>query len=730
MRRAGMTYYSRSENRFGEKELLKVHLKKTAALARQFAESFGEGDCGELLGLFHDAGKASERFQGVLKGCEHGINHEACGAFFLWQSNHKLLARVVYAHHKGIVRDIEGRLSDSYKTESSKDKTGRRFAVSGAEEYKNALDFLKNEVGIPNFRIEMIKENNSFYKNLPRMLHARMLLSCLADADYSASATHNDEEYLEKSTDEKLYPQLIFENLEKYRLEIIKNSNSDAELNNIRDSVYRDCISAAEKESGVFTLTAPTGTGKTLALLGFAAKHAAKYKKERIIFVLPFLSIIDQNAKIYREICGNVLESHSMSSYDEQTKLFAERWTSPVIVTTSVKFFEALFKSMPADIRFLHSIANSVIVFDEAQSLPAELIGTSMETLNSLCEMFRCTVVLSTATQPAFDLRRDINYAPKEIISDPRLLYDKTRRVNVEWNISEPMELETVAEEMSHEHSVCCVVNRKDHSHKLFSLLKERADDCFYISTDMCKAHRARVIEEIIRRQKNGLSCRLVSTSCIEAGVDLDFDVMYRALAPFDSIIQCAGRCNRNGKTSGKMTVFIPNEEKLYPSPFYGNAANCVRIISARHSIDINNPEHIREYYAELFKNCSEDKKELVNAVDNFDFEETAKRYKLIGKTGVNVLVPFEGECGLFDELYKEATERGITKSWMRRAAPITVTSYNVEKLSELCERPVALVTSRGKFETRDWFILSAEKFYTNDEGLVFDNDSSLDFII
>ncbi len=725
-----MTYYSRSENSFGEKELLEVHLRKTAALARQFAESFGEGDCGEILGLFHDAGKASKKFQDVLEHKDHGKNHEACGAFFLWRNNHKLLARVVYAHHKGIDPDIEDRLLDSYKTENSKDKTGRIFAVSGVEEYKAAFDFLKNKIGIPNFRIKMIEENSSFYKNLPRMLHTRMLLSCLADADYSASATHKEEEYIERSTDEKINPGMIFENLEKYRAEIIKNSNSDPELNNIRDSVYRDCVAAAEKESGVFTLTAPTGTGKTLALLGFAAKHAAKYQKERIIFVLPFLSIIGQNAKIYREICGNVLEAHSMSNYDEQTKLFAERWTSPVIVTTSVKFFETLFKRMPADIRFLHSMANSVIVFDEAQSLPAELMGTSMESLNSLCEMFRCTVVLSTATQPALDLRKDINYDPTEIISEPRTLYEKTRRVNVEWNISEPTDLETIAKEMSHEQSTCCVVNRKDHSHKLFSLLKERTDDCFYISTDMCKAHRAKVIEEIIRRQKNGLSCRLVSTSCIEAGVDLDFDVMYRALAPLDSMIQCAGRCNRNGKTNGKMTVFIPNEEKLYPSPFYGNAANCVRVISARHNIDINDPDHIREYYAELFKDCAEDKDKLVNAVNNFDFEETEKQYKLIGKTGVNVLVPFEGERKLFDELYKEATERGVTKSWIKRAAPITVTSYNAEKLSDIGERPAALVTSRGKIETNDWFILSDEKFYKKDEGLVFDNDSSLDFII
>lgn len=725
-----MLYYAKSENSKGEKELLENHLRKTADLAREFAESFGEGDVGELLGLFHDAGKASERFQKVLTQEEHGINHEACGAFLLYQSKFHMLAQVVYAHHKGLDAYIDDRLKCSYTTENSKDKIGRKFAVSGKAEYENAVKYLKETVGIPKINPEFVKENSSFYKNLPRMLHTRMLLSCLADADYSASAMHNDEDYIEKSTNGKLDPERILQNLNKYRENIKNNSSADAELNKIRDSVYNDCIAAAQKQSGLFTLTAPTGTGKTLALLEFAAAHAAKYKKERIVFVLPFLSIIDQNAKIYREICGNVLESHSMSSYDEQTKLFADRWSAPVIVTTSVKFFETLFKSRPADLRILHSAANSVIVFDEAQSIPAELSGTSIETLNSLCKMFNSTVVLSTATQPAFDLRKDVNFTPTEIISEPKTLYEKTRRVNTKWNISAKTEFQTIADEMAGLSSVCCVVNRKDHSHKLFSLLKQQTDDCFYISTDMCKAHRAKVIDEINSRQKNGLPCRLVSTSCIEAGVDLDFDVMYRALAPLDSVIQCAGRCNRNGKADGRMEVFVPNEDKLYPSPFYENAVNCVRRVLARHEIDINDPEHIREYYAELFKECESDRAELVKAIEQRDFEETEKQYKLIGQTGVNVLVPFEGELELFDELYKEAVEKGITKSWIRRAAPITVTSYRADKLKEICERPAGLITSAGIFETRDWFILSNDIFYTKDEGLVFDNDSSLNYII
>ena len=484
-------------------------------------------------------------------------------------------------------------------------------------------------------------------------------------------------------------------------------------------------MKAAEKDSGLFTLTAPAGTGKTLALLGFAAKHCANKGKERIIFVLPYLSIIEQNAKIYRDICENVLESHSMSSYDEQTKLYADRWSSPVIVTTSVKFFESLFKNRPSELRFLHSIANSVIVFDEAQSLPVNLLDASIETLNSLCKMFRCTVVLSTATQPAFDLRKDIIFHPTEIISNPQSLYENTKRVKISWEINEQKDFKTIAEEMAKQKNVCCVVNRKDHSHKLFALLKEQGVDCYYLSTDMCAAHREKVIEQIKKDQKNK-PCRLVSTTCIEAGVDLDFDVMYRALAPLDSIIQCAGRCNRNGKSEGKMIVFVPKEDrnKLYPSAFYHNAAECVRLILSNHEINIYNLKHIEEYYCQLFALYSKDKKKLIDPIKLKDFEETAKQYKIIEKAGYNVLVPYKGSRELFNELYDEAIKKGINKSWIKKAAQLMVVNSNAGKLSDICEHP-EFNTSSGKVKAGKWYLLldNDGKYYKDDEGLVLEDE-------
>lgn len=726
-----MIYFSRSENKNGEKELLSDHLQKTAELAKEFAEEFDEGVAGEWCGIFHDAGKASVKFQNVLNHTEHGVNHEACGAFML-RSSCKLLSVVVFAHHKGLNWHIDDQLENSYSGKESVEhgSLARKYAVSGEKEYSEAKRFILNEVGLPKECPCFISENTSFYKNLPRMLHARMLLSCLVDADYIASASHEDEEIFGKITDIPLDAQKILAQLEDYRSHIIKTSTANKNLNALREDVFQDCLKAAEKEPGLFTLTAPTGTGKTLSLLAFAARHCQIYKKRRIIIVLPFLSIISQNAEIYRKICENVLESHSMSSFNDDTRLYADRWNAPVVVTTSVKFFESLFRSKPVELRLLHNISNSVIVFDEAQSLPTNLFGTSVEAVNSLCEMFKCTVVFSTATQPAFNNRKDIKYRPTEIISHTQRLYSLTKRVQVNWKIDEPTKLSEIAEEMSKHSSVCCVVNRKDHSHELYAMLCERSENgCFYLSTDMCKAHRDAVIKDISARQKKGLPCRLVATSCIEAGVDLDFHMMYRALAPLDSIVQCAGRCNRNGCDLGIMTVFIPNEEKLYPSDLYEQASNIVKLMAAKQELDINNPSHIHEYYRRLFEKNPSDKEKLTKAISQMDFEEVENQYRLINNAGVSVLVPYQEHLDLFTTLAKEAVKKGITPAWIAKAAPITVTSYQTDKLSELCERAM-LRTAHGKVPSQGWYIMNDRKFYDNNSGLKFDDESSLEFIL
>lgn len=726
-----MIFFSRSENEKGEREHLYIHLRKTAELAGKYAEAFGEADAGNLCGLLHDAGKASALFQQVLDGTASGVNHESAGALLLWcQYKRHLPARVVYAHHKGLLWDIESQLARSLTGEGVHEsrRENRVFSVNSPEQLRTAAAYLKEYGLIPGKAPFIMPDISSYYSGLPGMLHARMLLSCLCDADYLASASHSDEEMIRRSDDEPLDPQKILDSLAEYRSNIISSSTADSGVNAVRNEVYEACCEAAKSPPGLFTLTAPTGTGKTLALLAFAAKHAKEYGKKRIIIVLPFLSIITQNAKTYREICGSVLEAHSMSKYNEQTRLYSERWSSPVIVTTSVKFFEALFKSKPADLRFLHSVADSIVVFDEAQSIPADLAGTTVESVRALCEMFRCTVLFSTATQPEYHAREDIKFSPREIIPDPAELYEKTRRVAVEWKIRPGMKipLEDIAGKMSQYGSVCCVVNRKDHAHKLYDSLRDACGDdgCFHISTDMCKAHRDVVLAEIKRRTASGEPCRLVSTSCIEAGVDLDFEVMFRALAPLDSIVQCAGRCNRNGRGSGRMTVFVPAEERLYPSRSYEYAAGCVRLLDSRHAIDINDPRHIAEYYRELFSGMPRDREKLVRAIAEHDFEEAEKQYRLIDNAGVNVLVPYQGMPELYDRLARQAVTSGINKQWMKEAAPISVASYRADKLRDLFEPAVIMLPGGKRVGSESWYICPKGRFYDDKCGLTFDDDS------
>lgn len=730
-------YLARSENSRGETEPLTTHLEKTAKLAGIFAGAFGEGRAGEWMGWFHDAGKASALFQDVLHKRAYHVDHSAAGACLLLNvGRDHLIARAIYAHHDGLYWHILSDLQRSYESEDQYDpREGKRYAVSGKAQYAALAAYMHSLPGIPKAQPELRKDAVSGFSGLPEMLHARMLLSCLCDADYTASASHEDPSILDKVEAHPLDASAILRSLEAYRNGIIEASQADPKLNAIRDRVYQSCLAAAELPPGMFTLTAPTGTGKTLALLAFAAKHAALHRKRRIIIVLPFLSIITQNAKIYREICSDILEAHSMASYgdDEDVKLLAERWDAPVIVTTSVKFFETFFRSRPTDLRHLHSIAESVIVFDEAQSIPMGLTGTTMETMRCMCETFGCTMLLSTATQPAFDVRKDVQFHPIEVMQDPAAVYQQTRRVSVVWDVDAPTSLADIADEMAAQQSVCCVLNRKDHTRKLFRMLKERCEEgeCFHISTDMCKAHRDVVLEEIRARLHDHLPCRLVSTSCIEAGVDLDFAAMYRALAPLEAIVQCAGRCNRNGKGSGQMTVFVPDEEKLYPSASYQNAAMIVKLVLSRHPIDIQDPAHIREYYTALFTHQSydHDAPKLVSAIEAHDFVEAERQYRFIPQAGVDVLVPYQGEKALYDDLVSEAQEKGISADWMRRAAPLTVSCYREDKLRDLAE-PCMLYSRGRRIPVPGRYLLYDPSFYDAATGLYFTDDSSLGYLV
>ena len=468
-------------------------------------------------------------------------------------------------------------------------------------------------------------------------------------------------------------------------------------------------------------MTAPTGTGKTLALLHFALRHARKTGKKRIIIVLPFLTLAEQNASTYEQIIPEILVDHSQSELPESAWELSSRWSVPFVITTSVKFFEALFSNRPTDCRKLHRIANSIVVFDEAQSLPPEVTTATLKAVKELCDRYDTTMVFSTATQPSFDAIRSLEWTSVEILPDYHRLYDALRRTKVEWHLQNAISLDTIADEMSKQESVCAILNIRHHACKVYERLAQKCGDSVYLlTTDLSPKHRSRIVREIKERIRAGLPCQVVATQCIEAGVDLDFKAMYRALAPLESIIQAAGRCNRNGKFEvGKVVVFIPDEPTLYPDSHYGNAAEIVRRQVAVDGIDINAPEHIDRYYRELFADCR-DKRALCEAIDYFDYEKVNREYQLIKDTGVRVIVPYKGEDELYQHIKEELLERGITAALMKQAAPITVNTFVKGELEKWAEPIYYRVKGQRSDQPSGYYVLRAqyEHLYTDEMGL------------
>lgn len=687
--------------------------------------------------MLHDFGKYSKAFQDVLKGTRFHIDHAICGAAVLnnifSKYPHILRAYIpvieaINGHHDGILEYdlLRSKLIESVNAiEPIEGNQRKQAALAGRMQYESAWKQFKND--FPQAKLPALdrfpKDGSS---EIETMLFSRMLFSCLVDADYSVSASDENPEYLNQTEKTEFDVMQVLKTLYEYRENIRQKSDADSALNRLRDELFEQCGRMGETTDGLFTLTAPTGTGKTLALFHFALRHCMVTGKRRIIIVLPFLTLTEQNAGIYRSIFPEVLEDHSQSDLEDAAREFATRWSVPVIVTTSVQFFESLFAYKPTECRKLHNIANSVVIFDEAQTLPPEITGATLQAVNELCNRYHCTMVFSTATQPDFDTLKTISWKPTEIMQENAGLYKALQRTNVEWNLDEAISFDEIAEQMSQYRSVCAIVNLRPHARKLYLTLKEQCPDeeLFFLTTDLCTAHRSVIVAEINRRLENCLPCRVVATQCIEAGVDFDFDVLYRALAPLDSIIQAAGRCNRNGRLSegGRVIVFVPDEkEPLYPGNWYESAAQKVAFLNHKNPIDIHNPAHIKEYYRLLFQS-QQDKKELTKAIQSRSFAETDKAYRLIDNRGVRVIVPYAESLEVYRLIRDQALKSGITPGLMKKAASITVT-VNIgqkKKLEDIAE--VLYYSERGRKSNREsgFYVLRPQNqdCYTEDMGL------------
>jgi len=639
------SYYAHSTEKKDKSDWqpLSEHLQNVGNLAEQFAAAFNAGQWGLCAGLLHDIGKACEDFLARLEGKKNRVDHITLGAKLAQERGGKLgflLAYVICGHHGGLPDGgvQEGQLhyrlrQDTKKTESLPE-----------------LDCTE-DVTFP-FQLQ------SKWAMFSLAFFTRMLFSCLVDADFLDTEAFCNRE---KSATRTGLQQDDFIHLRASLQSFISKKQEQAnpgKVNAARREILAQCIFKAKGEQGFYSLTVPTGGGKTLSSLTFAVEHAVVHKLSRVIYAIPFTSIIEQNAEVFRQALGNanVLEHHcnyrerdsdDESVYDKWRGLASENWDAPVVVTTNVQFFESLYSNKPSRCRKLHNIAGSVIVLDEAQAIPTEYLEPCLAALRELVAHYRCTVVLCTATQPALDdgsLLRSSLPKIEEIFDAPDRLYAELKRVRIEF-MGKLSNTELTRRLDGHE-QVLCIVSTKKQAQQVFAGLSNK-DGAYHLSTNMYPAHRLRVLDAIRKRLAAKIPCRVVATSLVEAGVDLDFPVVDPAMAGLDSLAQAAGRCNREGGADyGLVYVFEPEEMSAMPwlRRRVSRAKETLRSFPNGDCLDL---APMRRYFELLYDVESLDTKNIVTRLNPrphpeliLPFREVANDFRLIEEDGIGVIMP------------------------------------------------------------------------------------------
>ncbi|MBI5598616.1 MAG: CRISPR-associated helicase Cas3', partial [Deltaproteobacteria bacterium] len=622
----------------GRSHALKEHLMETARRSSEFAGEFGAAGWGRLAGLWHDLGKFSLDFQKKIRGANLRVDHSTAGAIYAVEKFNaigRILAYLIAGHHAGL---------PDWQTETS--------GLSGLAQRLIKDDLLKNALNesppadIINQKLPSEKPN----LGMDPALWIRMLFSCVVDADFLDTEAFFEPDKAKKRQDYQKLSDLL-PRFNAY-MEDKQSKAVTSPVNRQRADILRQCIEKSVHAPSIFTLTVPTGGGKTLSSMAFALNHSAKYGKRRIIYVIPYTSIIEQTANQFREIFGdNVIEHHSNLDTDDNSeemhkaRLACENWDAPIVVTTSVQFFESLFASRTSRCRKLHNIINSVVILDEAQLLPPDFLNPIIWVLKELHKNYGVTILLSTATQPALSPHRssDFNFPglPEtvEIMEAPSALQKAFKRVkiNMPQDINTPLSWEALSEELKRYESVLCIVNRRDDCRTLYKLMPE---ETIHLSALMCGAHRSEVIAKIRERLRDGIPTRVISTQLVEAGVDIDFPLVYRAVAGLDSIAQAAGRCNREGKLrEGQLFVFVP-PSKTPPGHLRQAAEIGKRLFSSGHE-DPFSQELFEQFFKELFwlKGDNLDKYGILKDLTadsqlRFSFRTAASKFKIIDESG------------------------------------------------------------------------------------------------
>jgi CRISPR-associated endonuclease/helicase Cas3 len=594
--------WGHSANAAGARHRLVDHLRGTGRLSRQFGEAFGAGDLCEALGLLHDAGKAAPEWQRRLlevesrsgRGGQVGVPHKQLGTRLLTPRAGPASVCVL-GHHGGL--EDYGDFKKEALAPLTDDEEGTRAALV-AEVPEVAPLLAEPEALLP-----------ATWRSCPLVLEmgTRLAFSALVDADHLDTAAHFDCLDGPRVRD-TIDMAALLARFEAQRAALLAG-RTPSPIDDLRAEVYDAAIAAAAGGPGIYRLPAPTGAGKTMTAAAFGLHHAVRHGKARVIVAVPYITITEQNAAVYRSLLGQdaVLEHHSAVELDQRrARLGAENWDSPFVVTTTVQLFDSLFGRKPSRSRKVHRLANAVVVLDEVQALPADLLLPILDALRLLSEHFGTTVLLTSATQPSF--QRLSVWAPlqeriTEIIPEPARLYERLRRVRYEWRLGDPaIDLAGVAEEIAGHEQALIVVNTVADARRMYRLLTERDRQAVrHLSTRMCPAHRRHVLEEVRSLLGEGRPVALVSTQLIEAGVDVDFPVVFRALAPADSLQQAAGRANREGRRTedGLVVVFEASDA---PVPrFYRTAVDQTRVQFGPDKCDPDDLAALDRYYAGLY---------------------------------------------------------------------------------------------------------------------------------
>ncbi len=727
----------------GREQTLLQHLQGTAAYCGRFAAAFSAQDYAVQMALAHDIGKYSEKFQTYLRQVHaepdkhHAkTDHATAGAKEL----HKLrgmefAAIAAIGHHSGLP-----------------DLGLQKLPTIGGSAYYDRLqkevesyDAWRSEVSLQTARLPAIKGDAFAFG-----FFIRQLYSCLVDADFLDTEAFMRGQARVSNAEEL---SSLWEKLQAYIAPWLQRQEQDAPctpnaaVNCHRNEILRACLQQAEGEKGLYTLTVPTGGGKTIASLAFALRHAMQHKEiQRIIYVIPYKSIIEQNADVFRTVLGaeNVLEHHADVVFDaaengDETpealrwRHASENWDMPLVVTTNVQFFESLFAAKSSRCRKLHHLANSVIIFDEAQMLPLDFLKPCVRAIEELAVNYGATAVLCTATQPALDGLFSKGCTLREIVPDVRAQFDAFRRYRIE-DIGK-QSLEGIADQMAQAQQALAIVNTRVQAQALFEQLPQEGR--FHLSTFMTPHDRRRVLNDVRDCLQQGRPCLLAATSLVEAGVDLDFPMVLRERAGLDSILQAAGRCNREGRRSVESSnVYIFDLEKSPPKDVAA-AATILRELQskrryeaqqaqgeAKRVFDFTAPETIESYFLKLHQDFEGrlDREEILALLTkgaNIQLREVSERFKLMPQEQYQILVVQDETAQL---LLQDFQKGFMSRARWRRAAPYMVSVYPYH---------YAKICAAGALEIKKGFaVLTDDSLYNPETGLALQPEEGKGFLL